>query len=1328
MREILLSDLVRDVLGPRNGIFEEMKFNPRDEYITGVLAPRNAKPEREPDSENLVVLAAEQGDVAEEDDEYENAVIFSPELNPQSLPHSMGLSFFLVTSKEYPVIRLCVTWARYTKITGEDGNEKGWKREPRAFVSGEIELKSGRQVIFLDNKGNPVDNKSYAEISILIRCKKTEERTFFTGIYLVNEIQTDSEGRAGVEEHIFQPQIRIVTGNGTRMSSYKFKYEYSNEEQQETEFLYRDKPVIARGHLCSAVWKKIDPLRKSEKGLSYNDIPFIWPDGELVKKRFGEEIYNLFVVPDVRSEFVPVFAVQNPDFEWHGSEVPEFEPEKLSEIWEPHEVERALLPLYNGYRNWLEEQKKKANGLSGKEYEIASRLIKKCETALKRIEKGIELLKNDSEVRLCFCFANKAINLQARWNRRNFKWRPFQLAFILMVLESIANPESVDRDVCDLLWIPTGGGKTEAYLAIIAFTLALRRRIALSRSEGDKTGAGVAVITRYTLRLLTIQQFRRALRLITACEYLRVFGFNSAGCIGWRPEKCENKGDFIWGTSKFSAGLWVGGNVTPNRLTGSWNPERNEPIYGAIDILKGKNGDGEPAQVLECPACGAILAFPERGGLKKKSFTLNLVIFSDRELKEKTYKIKNQNTDQGLKIESISVFKHVQKGYYTLKFNIIADEPVTSDLIDRWWTDFSKSKNYIKLIPARASRPGYFIRGYYYKDGNQIKTKEYDFDIFCPEPDCPLHIPWAEGQPAGQICDAIPDNLSPTALVNVAGRREIKSPDGNKFVHIPKPFRLNSPYLSDRIPVPAFTVDSQIYSRCPSLVIATVDKFARLPFEPCAAAMFGNVEYHHCIYGYYREFSPPPEGRNSRDANPHPSPAGRTQKLYVPVEQVDVPELIIQDELHLIEGPLGSLVGLYETVVDCLSTGENKKVKYIASTATVTRAAEQVESIFNRRLLQFPSPCLNIEDRFFIKETLPHPLDHERPGRLYAGICAPGRGPLTPIIRIWARLLQTSYELAKKNKDAADPFWTVTGYFNAIKELAGARAVYWQDIPERLQQIAGSSKRPLIDDDDHLVELSGRTSSLELPVLLDLINTSFSGDPENPGSPDALLTTSMFGTGIDIPRLGVMIVHGQPKTTSSYIQSTGRVGRNNEALVVTFYRSTRPRDMSHYEMFCGYHQSLAKFVEPVTVAPFSSGAIERALGPAMTAILRNIKQGNKKWNLDNTASLMGAKRLNDPVVVKLPEIFEARAQAQPEERRPEVDFCKTRACEKLDRWRELAIKHGQGLRYFEYFSATSPVVLGDPRHVRADLDVVFANVPQSLRDIEETITIKSDGR
>jgi hypothetical protein len=293
-----------------------------------------------------------------------------------------------------------------------------------------------------------------------------------------------------------------------------------------------------------------------------------------------------------------------------------------------------------------------------------------------------------------------------------------------------------------------------------------------------------------------------------------------------------------------------------------------------------------------------------------------------------------------------------------------------------------------------------------------------------------------------------------------------------------------------------------------------------------------------------------------------------------------------------------------------------------------------------------------------------------------------------------------------------DYYWTLVGYFNAIRELAGALALYRQDIPQRISDAFPNAVPRRLDEP---LELSSRISSTDLPALLERLSCSY------PRASDAVLATSMFGTGVDISRLSLMVVHGQPKTTASYIQATGRVGRERGALVVTFLRASRPRDLSHYEFFCGYHRQLHRHVEPVTVMPFSPGALDVGTGPVMVAILRNRRDPSDQWYLNNTAGQMAGKKRQ--LVKDLPQILENRAQCQPEARRPAQGTVLDLAHSGLDRWEQTSRLHCD-LEFVEYAIVNpprKPVVLGDPQHQQRGLPVVFENAPQSLREVEQTL-------
>jgi hypothetical protein len=436
------------------------------------------------------------------------------------------------------------------------------------------------------------------------------------------------------------------------------------------------------------------------------------------------------------------------------------------------------------------------------------------------------------------------------------------------------------------------------------------------------------------------------------------------------------------------------------------------------------------------------------------------------------------------------------------------------------------------------------------------------------------------------------------------------------------------------------------------------------------------------------------------------------------------------------------MVGIYETAIEalaCRSVGTQlTRPKYIASSATVRRANDQVQSLYERRLSQFPPPGINIDDNFFTTGSESHALDAGAAGRLYVGICAPGRGAQTPLVRTWSRLLQ-HVEMRRQAGVAPqelDPFWTLVGYFNAIRELAGAVALARQDIPERMEFISPAPRRwPEVEP----MELSSRASSLELPGMLERLGERL----VNATPVSIAVATSLFGTGVDVSRLGLMQVNGQPKTSSSYIQATGRVGRETGGLVVTFYRASRPRDLSHYEYFVGYHRELYRHVEPVTVNPFSPRARDRALGPVTVALLRQAGEllgpggaipVTGLWRLQQRFTGGWRCRASDmangqsmPEVLAIPGLFESRAIRQPLARRPFPNVVSTETTAEIARWAQLAALARATLLYSEsamVYPPSHPVVLGDLAHEVRGFPIAYENAPNSLREVEATTTFR----
>jgi ATP-dependent helicase YprA (DUF1998 family) len=304
--------------------------------------------------------------------------------------------------------------------------------------------------------------------------------------------------------------------------------------------------------------------------------------------------------------------------------------------------------------------------------------------------------------------------------------------------------------------------------------------------------------------------------------------------------------------------------------------------------------------------------------------------------------------------------------------------------------------------------------------------------------------------------------------------------------------------------------------------------------------------------------------------------------------------LIVQDELHLISGPLGTLAGLYETAIDFLCTEQGRPPKVIASTATIRRAQHQTRGLFTREMRQFPPPGIDANDSWFAVEAPP-----DRKGtRLYVGLMAPGASPATLMIRAYASLLQSAAEGAG-SEQSRDPYWTLVGYFNSLRVLAGARMQVQDDVGDRLQLIArDGGPRPL--DPDARIELTSRESSSAIPAHLKRMEKAY---PDTDAL-DVILATNMISVGVDIDRLGLMVVMGQPQSTSEYIQSTSRVGRQHPGLVVTLLNAGRSRDRSHYESFKSYHSALYRQVESTSVTPFSPRARDRALHAVLISLAR----------------------------------------------------------------------------------------------------------------------------
>lgn len=633
---------------------------------------------------------------------------------------------------------------------------------------------------------------------------------------------------------------------------------------------------------------------------------------------------------------------------------------------------------------------------------------------------GVTRIAGDAAMSRAFRLANLAMDLQHGWNPEKarlgmLEWRPFQLGFILLAVASVADREHPEREVMDLLWFPTGGGKTEAYLALIAF-LAFYRR--LSAGDGPDSGAGVAAIMRYTLRLLTTQQFARATSVLLACEAIRRGRIHSSGVS--RDEL---------GRTPFSIGLWVGGEAVPNK------------VKAAASALAGASDQPTPKQLVHCPSCRERL-----------------------------------------------VWQH--------------DEQADS------------------------------------------------IHVLCENEECLLFDPQA--------------------------------------------------------PLPVWTVDEDVYRTRPTLLIGTIDKFAQIVRRKEISDLFGLS-------------------------------TGRP------------PDLILQDELHLISGPLGTVAGLYEAAIDRMFSSGGARPKIIGSTATIRRASEQVTSLFQRKTAQFPPSCLDAEDSAFAV------VDPDAPGRLYAGITTAGRSAKFTLQAVAASLLQSADGGTTDDRER-DPYWTLVSYFNSLRELGGALVLMQDDVNDSLKLLAQRRNEPPRHPES-IEELTSRRTQAEVREMLDRLAT-----PVTQGALDVVLATNMLSVGVDIPRLGLMMVNGQPKGIAEYIQATSRVGRGGvPGLIVAVLNNAKARDRSHYERFPTWHETLYRDVEPTSVTPFAPRARDRALHAVLVALVRHLVDGMLEKPKLNDDAVDAAKSLIDDIVQRSTEIDPDEADDMKRELENCLDTWKFRA-------------------------------------------------------------------
>jgi hypothetical protein len=1020
IRGRLVETLRRDLIGPgpqdADLARERLKEKPSGWYVTGFLAPvpEPSGPSAETkDQDDLF----EEGDPlvgddlgADSDAGPARAADDAPEDAPPAVriraPSSLGVTVLLDASVREVEVNL--SWGDYITsppLSDEElFNETAeapdvvWDRVPgTATQRVPVPADGKRATIRIENSGGALRSTGWLELELHARPYEVTEpdgtrRALRVLTLMVVNRRSSVRRRYQDVTYAFQVRLAVHCDAGLHPRANMRGFGSKDIDEAIADLHYRDVCEFAVGVNTSADWKTD-------------------PDG---------------IVREAATDYLPTAEVERVEPNEHIANVV-FEMEALAELARagPDDLRRALEGLPAAYGIWIGAQNAGVATIPGAPRQVtAQRLVDAARDASRRMSDGIALLAADPHARLAFCAMNEAV---ARANRQRAagqggdvaaqgkpKWRPFQLAFILLNLSGLHDPLHIDRETVDLLFFPTGGGKTEAYLGLAAWTI-VHRRI----TNGGKLGAGVAVLMRYTLRLLTLDQLTRAAGVICALELMR-------GESAWLEGERHTLGDW-----PIEIGLWVGAAATPNRLGGRGNTGP-ETAVGRIRRYK-RDGREAPAPIKACPWCG---------------------------------------------------------------------EPFTRDSFRCTPSD---------LVPQ-------------------------NMEIGCANSRCPF----GSGKP-----------------------------------------------------LPVLTVDEAIYRRLPSFLIATVDKFAGLPFIDKVGAFFDHVDRED-EHGFYGAAEP-----------------GVGRKLFGSA-RLFPPALIIQDELHLISGPLGTVAALYEVALDRLASrrrGDRMvRPKIVASTATVRRADTQIKALFDRsRTAIFPPPGPDRRDSFF---AITVPAKH-KPGRLYVGLAAPGKGPKLLFLRALTTLLAAGAKDTPLG-DIADPYLTALCYFNALRELGGARRIVEDEVRAKLADYSVRRRRLNPKDQPFenralrdVLELTSRESTDKVAAAKDALARSALA----PNGVDVALATNMISVGLDIGRLGLMVVQGQPKAAAEYIQATSRVGRVAEkpGLVLALLNVHKARDRLHYEGFRQFHASFYRTVEATSVTPWAARAIDRALAPAVVSLARHME-------------------------------------------------------------------------------------------------------------------------
>jgi hypothetical protein len=1110
IRQRLVETLELDLIGPWPGheLEQEMihrRYRPSNWYLTGFLIPVASDEAQAADDEaedDFDAVDEGSGDETAEDRVAAKKAYF---------PSSIGLS--ALVPSEADMLSVTVRWGDYEIAEHAPepavGDEEPkpidvWRRLPREEHV-PVSL-AGEPGILTEHE---VPNSGGLQIHVLERPVSTAGHDYLpdgtrsVSIFLVNRRMPDA--KTPDRAYAFQPVIEVgcdppfVPRPDLRGAAADEWDELVNDLH------YADTPEYATGHGIAADWELVDGQCRQ--------LWTAWLPKAEVEKTITAKIDGV-----------------------------ELSMAALASLADGVAARAALEPLSAHYREWIATQEAHIAGLPEKRRQTAELMLHNAYLAAERIEQGVETLAADAEALDAFRVANQAVG--AAIARRlpevtEPAWRAFQLAFILLNLPGIADPGDVNRETVDLLFFPTGGGKTEAYLGLAAFTMVLRRL----RHPGDDgmAGGGVSVIMRYTLRLLTLDQLSRAAGLVCALELER--------------EKNPDR----YGTWPFEIGLWVGKAGTPN--------------------VMGRKGDKR-----------------------------------NDSARAKTRQYKNEPKSK----------------------------PIPVPIEGCPWCQTPFSPDSFTLLP------------------NDDQPEE--LRIVCTNFDCD--------------------------------------------------------FIGDR-PLPIVAVDDSIYRRLPAFLIATVDKFATLPWIAESGVLLGGAARHA-------------PGKGFAGAGERTAAWGTALTSPLPA-----PDLVIQDELHLISGPLGTMAGLYETAIDALSLQHadvaGVRPKIVASTATVRRAADQVQAVFGRGSTQvFPPPGPDRRYSFFALTV----AADVAPARRYVGVASQGRNPKVVMRRVWLALMSAAEKLYRdhgghRNPDnPVDPYMTVLGYFNALRELGGGRRILEEEVQNTLKEY-GSRRR--VDEPTRLFQ--DRVTFSEVVELTSRVSTARVADARHrlgqrsseKDRVDCAIATNMISVGLDIPRLGLMGVIGQPKTAAEYIQATSRVGRDEKrgpGLVVTLLNIHKPRDRSHYERFRHFHETFYRSVEVGSVTPFSARALDRGFAGAVLALARHARpELTKARGVEEIEAVRVSleQLLKDAVRTRVDQ-----QQFAPDEHDEVVQSVESRVSEILDGWETIYEEHhsdGVDMQYQKYELRGPKPLLHEMLETGLTDEERLFRVNRSLRDVEPGVNL-----